>query len=447
MSKAKDYLTTKNPLRAILVFCLPMVLGSMFQQFYSLADSAIVGRFVGEGALAAVGASASLSSVLLFIAIGGGVGSSVWVGKYFGAGDYKRARASINTSIIFFVAVGVVLASIMRIFSYPLMQLLNTPEDILGVSVNYLDIYLYGLPLLFLYNVVTAMFNALGRSRIPLFFLIFSSLLNVGLDLYAVIGLNLGVEGAAWATFIAQGLSAVLSLFVLLREIKKLSPDKGRIFDKAELKPMIKLAIPSIIQQTTVSIGLLLVQVVVNGFGSEAMAGFTASSRISSVCIVPMTAIGNATSAYVAQNLGAGRADRIKAGYKASNLIVVAFAFLIGAVLELFPRELMGLFISAEDATLTAMNTGVGYLTFIGWFFCFMGFKQTADGVLKGSGDTVVFTVANFINQGVRVLLPFLLAKVVGIAIVWYVVPVGWIINTLISHIRYKSGKWKNKLV
>lgn len=446
MSSAKDYLVTKNPFRAILVFCLPMVLGSMFQQFYSLADSAIVGRFVGEGALAAVGASASLSAVLLFIAVGGGVGSSVWVSKYFGAKNYKKARSCINTALITFVLLGTVLAGIMRLFSTSLMSLMNTPDEILSVSVLYLDVYLYGLPFLFLYNVVTAMFNALGKSRIPLILLISSSVLNVALDYYMVAILHLGVSGAAWATFIAQGLSAVVSLVWLLVEIKKISPDKTVVFDKVELKPMIKLAVPSIIQQTTVSIGLLLVQVVVNGFGYEAMAGFTAASRISSVCIVPMTAIGNATSAFVAQNIGAGREDRIPAGYRASNYIVIAFAVLIGGILEIFPRELMGLFITASEATPTAMATGMGYLTFVGWFFCLMGFKQTADGVLKGAGDTVVFTVANFINQGLRVLLPFALAPLVGIAITWYVVPVGWLVNIVISHLRYKSGKWKNKM-
>ena len=204
-------------MRALFTFALPMMIGNLFQQFYNMADSVVVGRFVGESALAAVGASYSLTNVFISIAIGGGVGASVVTSRYFGARNYGKMKRSVSTALLFFLVLSILLGGVGLFFSEEIMRLLNTPADILDTAAEYLDIYFMGLPFLFLYNVLSAMFNALGRSRIPLYLLIFSSVFNVGLDLFMVCVLHMGVAGAAWATLIAQGISAVLSFLIFLR--------------------------------------------------------------------------------------------------------------------------------------------------------------------------------------------------------------------------------------
>lgn len=292
-----------------------MMLGNFFQQVYTMADSAIVGRLVGEDALAAVGASYSLTNVFISIAIGGGVGASVITSRTFGAGSMARMKRSVSTALLSFLGISLLLGGVGLSLSRQIMVLLRTPENILDDATTYLNIYFLGLPFLFMYNVLSSMFNALGRSRIPLYLLIFSSVLNVALDIYMVGPLQMGVAGAAWATLIAQGISAVLSFCIFLKELKAYPGSlSGRLFDVGELKNMAKVALPSILQQSTVSIGMMLVQSVVNSFGSQMLAGYSAAMRIESVCIGAHERHGNAISSYTAQNLGAGQPERVKAG-------------------------------------------------------------------------------------------------------------------------------------
>ncbi len=437
-----DYLIRKKPMEALLLFSLPIILGNLFQQTYTMADSAIVGRFVSEQALAAVGASYSLTNIFICVAIGGGMGASVIVGRHFGAKQYRKMKAAIFTACFSFLAVSVLLGGLGLLFSRQIMAALNTPEDVLGMSVRYLNIYFYGLPFLFMYNVLSSMFNALGKSRIPLYFLIFSSVFNVILDLVLVIHFDLGVTGVAWATMIAQGISAVLSFGVLLKVLKKFGCGRTEAFDRGELKNMTRIALPSILQQSTVSIGMMLVQSVVNSFGSEALAGFSAAMRIESICVVPMSGIGNAVSSYTAQNIGARRTKRVVEGFHAAVKMVLVCAAVICVALEVFHGEIISLFLGA-DGTAAAVATGEGYLTFMGWFFCLIGFKMSVDSVLRGSGDMKVFTVANLVNLSVRVIIAVTMAPRFGIAMVWYAVPVGWFLNWAISYSRYRTGKWK----
>ena len=438
-----DYLIRKKPMQALLMFSLPIILGNLFQQTYTMADSAIVGRFVSEQALAAVGASYSLTNIFICVAIGGGMGASVIVGRHFGAKQYREMKAAIYTACLAFLAVySVLLGGLGLLFSRQIMTALNTPEDVMGMAVQYLNIYFYGLPFLFMYNVLSSMFNALGKSRIPLYFLIFSSVFNVALDLVLVIQFDLGVAGVAWATMIAQGISAVMSFFVLIRELKKFSCGQAETFNGGELKDMTKIALPSILQQSTVSIGMMLVQSVVNSFGSEALAGFSAAMRIESICVVPMSGIGNAVSSYTAQNIGARQTKRVVEGFHAAIRMVIVCAVVICAVLELFHGGIISLFLGAEG-TETAIATGENYLIFMGWFFCLIGFKMAVDSVLRGSGDMKMFTIANLVNLSVRVIIAVTMAPRFGIAMVWYAVPVGWFLNWAISYSRYRTGKWK----
>lgn len=437
-----DYLIQKKPLNALILFALPMIIGNLFQQTYTMADSAIVGRLVSEQALAAVGASYSLTNIFICVAMGGGIGASVIVSRYFGAKEYNQMKLAVCTALVSFLAVSVLLAAFGLLFSRQIMIWLNTPDDVLDMAAEYLNIYFLGLPFLFMYNVLSSMFNALGKSRIPLCFLIFSSLFNVGLDFALVAKLHMGVAGVAWATLIAQGISAVLSFFVFLIVLGNLKCGRTRIFDKKELGDMTRIALPSILQQSIVSIGMMLVQSVVNSFGSEALAGFSAAMRVEAVCVVPMAAIGNALSSYVAQNIGADRRDRVAVGYHAANKMVIFCAVLICLSLELFCRPIVRFFLGS-DGTETALSTGEGYLAFMGWFFCLIGFKMAVDGLLRGAGDMKMFTVANLVNLFIRVAVSVTLAPRFGISFIWIAVPIGWFANWAISFAEYRTGKWK----
>lgn len=442
MSWENDYLIQKKPSSALLLFALPIIIGNLFQQTYTMADSAIVGRFVSEQALAAVGASYALTNIFICVAIGGGIGASVIVSQYFGAKDYARMKTAVFTALIAFLTVSILLGGVGLLFGREIMAALHTPDDVIEMAVAYLNIYFMGLPFLFMYNVLSAMFNAFGKSKIPLYFLIFSSLFNTVLDCILVINFDMGVEGVAWATLIAQGISAVFSFAVLLLSIKKMECQDTPVFSSGELRSMTKIALPSILQQSTVSIGMMLVQSVVNSFGSEALAGFSAAMRIESICVVPMTGIGNAVSSYTAQNIGAGKEKRVVEGYHAANRLVLVFAVIICAVLELFAGPIISMFLGA-DGTATARATGYGYLTFMGWFFCLIGFKMAVDGLLRGAGDMKMFTVANLANLSIRVFLAMAFAPGFGVAMVWYAVPVGWFVNWAVSFAQYRTGKWK----
>lgn len=442
----KEYLIQEKPLKALLIFAFPMIIGNLFQQFYTMVDSVVVGRFVSEHALAAVGASYSLTNVFISIAIGGGVGASVLTSRYFGSREYRKMKTSVTTAMLSFLMVSLILGGIGLFFGQEIMELLNTPENILEQATEYLNIYFLGLPFLFMYNILSAMFNALGRSKIPLYLLIFSSLFNIVLDVVFVREFHMGVAGVAWATLIAQGISAVVAFLLFVREMKQYQGEKGDTrFDKEEFSRMSRIALPSILQQSTVSIGMMLVQSVVNSFGAEMLAGFSAAMRIESICIVPMAAMGNVMSSFTAQNLGAGKQERVVKGYHTGYGIVFGFGMILCVILEFFYQPLIGMFLG-EEGTALAMSTGTDYLRFIGWFFTFIGLKMITDGLLRGAGDMKMFTVANLVNLSIRVIMAVTLAPVFGIAMVWYAVPVGWAANYVISFLEYRTGKWRKKV-
>lgn len=432
-----DYLTEENPLKAILFFSLPMMAGNLFQQFYTMADSIIVGRFIGENALASVGASYALTAVFISIAIGGGAGASVITSKAFGAKDYEKVKESISTSLIAFLVISFILAVFGYMFSDRIMLVLNTPQDILSDAVLYLRIYFLGLPFLFLYNILSSIFNSLGESRIPLFLLIFSSLLNIALDIVAVAYLDMGVAGAAWATLLSQALSALLSFFVLLRITSSYGSGGYPLFTISVFSAMSKIALPSLLQQMTINLGMMLVQSVVNLFGSEVLAGYSASIRIDNIVTVPLSAVGNAMSPYTAQNIGARKKERVSTGYRVSFVIIIVLWCISCLILQLFPKEIIGLFLG-EKGTDAAYSTGVGYLTFLGWFYFILGFAFITGGVLRGAGKMGMFLLASLLNLSFRVIGSMIFAPKYGVAIVWYVVPVGWILYFTTCFLSYR---------
>ena len=441
----KEYLTKRKPMSALLIFLIPIVLGNLFQQLYTIVDSAVVGQFVGAAALAAIGASYALTTVFIMVANGGGIGASVIVSRYFGAKKYARMKTAAFTAIFAFLVISVFLGAVGLVFSRRLMLFFNTPAESLDTALVYLNIYFIGLPFLFMYNVFSCLFNAMGKSKIPLYFLIFSSILNMTLDVVFVTKCGWGVAGVAWATLIAQGLSAVLSFAMYVRQIRELESEPFALFDKKELRDMIHLAVPSIIQQSTVSIGMLFVQGVANSFGADALAGYSATIRVEQIAVVPMNAIGTALSSYTAQNIGAGQLERVKKGYRDALLLVAAFAVIDAAWMEIFHEPIVRLFMNGKNPSPVAFVTADAYMRYIGWFFGLIGIKMATDGLLRGAGDTLMFTLANLVNLGIRVSLSVLLAPRYGIHIIWVVVPLGWLANFLVSFCGYASGKWEQK--
>lgn len=445
--KTRSDLITQKPGKALFMFALPMIIGNMFQQFYNMADSIIVGQLVGEDALAAVGASYSFTTVFIMIAIGGGIGASVLTSQYLGAGKLKEMKSSVYTFLITFAVLSTLLAILGLIVNPFVLRLLKTPENIMSDALLYLQIYFVGLPFMFMYNILSSDFNALGKSSIPLALLIFSSILNIVLDIWMVGPLGLGVAGVALATVIAQGISALISLFLLLRLLRSYkTTEKIQIFNRNMFLTGTKIAIPSIIQQSIVSIGMLLTQSAVNRFGSSALAGFSAGSRLESLCIVPMIATGNAMSTFTAQNLGAGQTERIKKGYRSAYIIITAFGAALILISQLFYEPVISAFVD-KKSSLQAFETGVSYFRFTGLFFSFLGFKAITDGILRGSGDVKVYMLANLINLTIRVAVAQLCSPVWGIEFVWYAVPMGWAVNYLISLFWYRTGNWKKNIL
>lgn len=432
-----------SPGRTMLLFALPMILGNFFQQFYNIMDSVIVGRYVGEEALASVGASYSVTNVFIAIAIGGGIGSSVMVSQFLGAGNFKKMKSAISTTLINFLGLGILLGAVGLLFNDSILRWMNTPENVFADAAVYLQIYFIGLPFLFMYNVQSSVFNSLGDSVTPLVLLIFSSLLNIGLDLYLVLEFSMGVAGVAIATLIAQGVSAVMSFLLLIRKVRTYESAGGfPLYDVQTVPGMVKVALPSTLQQSIVHMGMLMVQSVVNGFGSSVMAGYAAGTRIESLSIVPMLAIGNAMSTFTAQNMGAKQTERVVKGYRSCYLMVGGFAVILCVLMQLFGESFVGLFLSGKAGS-TAMATGVHYVRFIAVFYVFIGLKSATDGLLRGAGDVLVFTLANLINLSIRVFVAFQLAPVWGVQAVWYAIPMGWAMNYLISFGRFLTGKWK----
>ena len=379
------------------------------------------------------------------IAIGGGIGASVLTSQYLGAGKHKEMKSSVYTFLITFAVFSILLALIGFWINPTVLKLLKTPPNIMDDAVLYLQIYFVGMPFLFMYNILSANFNALGKSKIPLYLLIFSSILNIIMDLWMVGGLGLGVKGAAIATVIAQGIAAVISFLILMRLLGTYKIE-GRVdkFRSDMFVTGVKIAIPSIVQQSIVSIGMLLTQSAVNQFGSSALAGYSAGTRLESICVVPMIATGNAMSTFTAQNLGAGKPERVRKGYRAAYGIIISFGVALILISQLFYKPIVSAFVD-EGSSQVAFQTGTDYFRFIGLFFSFLGFKAITDGILRGAGDIKVYMFANLVNLSIRVAVAQLCSPIWGIELIWYAVPMGWAVNYFISYLWYRTGNWKKK--
>ena len=343
-------MTTGKPAKVLLAFSLPMLLSTAFQQMYNIADSVIAGKFVGTSALAAIGASFPVTMLFLAVALGASVGSSVIISQYFGIKKLDKMKTAVWTSIISIMAVAALLTVTGLIICRPVIKLLQTPSDVLDDANAYLYIYIAGLPFLFLYNAATAIFTGLGDSKTPLYFLIFSSVFNVALDIAFVTAVKWGVRGVAWATFIAQGLSGVLAMATLLARIAKIKTENPyKKFDFAIPKKIASVAGPSILQQSFISVGQLCVQGLINSFGTEVLAGYSAAIKVNIFCVAIFNTMSNALSSYTAQNTGAGDFERVKQGYKSAMLIIAAVAAVFIMLLVFLGDKLVAMFTDGKD--------------------------------------------------------------------------------------------------
>ncbi|MBS5856480.1 MAG: MATE family efflux transporter [Firmicutes bacterium] len=438
-------LTSGKPSSVLWKFCLPLFGSIIFQQLYNIADSFVAGKFIGNDALAAVGNSYEITLIFIAFAFGCNIGCSVVVSNFFGAKKYGEMKTSVYTSLI---AGGVLCGVLMlfgSIFCGGLLRLINTPENIFADSKLYLDIYIYGLPFVFFYNIATGIFSALGDSKTPFVFLACSSVANIGMDILFVAAFKMGVAGVAWATFLCQGVSCVLAvLFVVLRLKKIGAGEKTKLFSFAILGKVAVIAVPSILQQSFISVGNIVIQSVINTFGSEVMAGYSAAVKLNNMVVTSLTTLGNGISNYTAQNMGAGKHARVKQGFRAGLAIVWIICVPVCALYLFAGKYLMYAFL--DDVSGAALKTGLTFLRVISPFYFVIAAKLVADGVLRGSGMMKQFMIATFTDLILRVALAELLALTpLGTTGIWMAWPCGWCVSAVLSIIFYRGGAW-NKM-
>ncbi|MDD3184602.1 MAG: MATE family efflux transporter [Anaerostipes sp.] len=424
-------LTTGNSFKALIQFALPMLLSMIFQQVYSIVDSVIAGKYIGVGALGAVGASQPITIIFIAIAIGTGMGINVVISGYFGAKKYQRVKSCISTAVITCIVMSVVLTVVGLTGCNWMMHMLSTPKDIFGDAALYLRIYIMGIAFLMLYNAANSIFTALGDSVTPLIFLIFSSLLNIILDIVFVTTFHMGVSGVAWATFVAQGLASVLAVITVFVKVHKIKTKAYHKFNLVLLGKMSYIAIPSIMQQSFVSIGQLFVQGRINMFGSVVVAGFSAAFKIQMFVIAGIQTIGNAVSSFSAQNHGAGKVERIRQGMKGGFKISICLGLIFTGIAILGREPLMGMFLSGNGTeALATKAVGTQFLLIVAPFYFMISIKFVTDGFLRGLGEMKGFMISTFADLIVRVILSFALATPFGYVGIWSAWPIGWIFGT-----------------
>lgn len=436
-------LTVGNPQKVLFQFCMPLFGSIIFQQLYNIADSLVAGKFVGENALAAVGNSYEITLIFIAFAFGCNMGCSVIVSKLFGAKDYKGMKTSVYTACIFSAVVCAILMVIGVGGSGTLLRLIRTPDEVFADSKLYLDIYAWGLPFVFFYNIATGIFSALGDSKTPFYFLAVSSLSNIAVDIWFVTAFHMGVAGVAWATFLCQGASCILAMTVVFRRLAKIEgKEKAPIFDAQILKQIIIIAVPSTLQQSFISLGNIVIQSIINGFGAPVMAGYSASVKLNNLVITSFTTLGNGISNYTAQNLGAKKLDRIRQGFGVGVKLVWALSLPLFLLYFFGGNIVLKLFLDAP--TQTALHTGIMYLRILSPFYFVVSAKLVADGILRGAGLMKNFMIATFTDLILRVVLAFVFSKsALGATGIWCAWPIGWCVATVLSIFFYRHGPWR----
>ena len=444
-------LTEGKPSSKLFWFSLPLLLSVAFQQLYQMADSMIVGRFAvtpeaGELALAAVGASYPITQLFVAVATGVNIGTSVLVSQLFGAKRYLRMKTAISTAMLTTTVIALLLTLIGALATSGIMRALQTPENIFADGALYLRVYVFGLLFLFIYNVCTGIFNAMGDSRTPLILLILSSVSNVILDLVFVAAFHWDVAGVAWATFIAQGCAGVLAFLLLLRRVR--SFDTGGhflLFSSEMLRLLTNYAIPSSSQQSFVSVGNVIIQYYINLCGATVIAGFSAATKINTFALTCCMSFASGLSRYVAQNIGARKRDRVSLGRKAGATYSLSLAVVFTAIYLLFADFLVGLFVPAGSSS-GVIDVGRQYLFIVTPFYIIVCIKFVCDSVLRGAGAMRPFMITTFSDLIIRVVLSIVLFHVWRELGIWLSWPLGWFLGSGLSAWFYKTGVWRKNL-
>lgn len=445
--KSDTSMITGSPGRSLLFFALPMVLGNLFQQLYNIVDSIIVGQVCGNKALAAVNSTAAVVNVYISIALGLSVGCMIVFSQLMGAKKYARMKTAFYTAIISLAVLSIIMLLAGYFSTEWILKATNVPADTYADSKTYYQIYVMAFPALFIYNISNSGFNSLGKSRMTLFLLMGSSLLNVGLDLWFVAGLGMGVAGAAIATDISMYIAAVIALSFLIHHIRHNYPasEKYAIYEFRLLGNMLKVAVPTMMAQVVVSVGYVALQALVNTFGSEVMAGYGAAFRLDALCSVPMVQIGNAMATFAGQNVGAKQFDRVPQGIRSSTAMVTVIWLFFAALVWLFGRQLIGLFMN-ETATELAYTTGIAYMRVMCSFYILLGLMYIFAATLRGTGDAMISVVAVICNFGARCLFAYIMVGLTGSEVmIWWSNVIGWVIALLICVFRFRTGIWKTK--
>lgn len=437
-------LTVGKPQTVLWKFCLPLFASVIFQQLYNIADSFVAGKFIGEDALAAVGNSYEITLIFIAFGFGCNIGCSVIVSRLFGAKQYKELKTAVYTTLI---ASGVLCVTLMLLglaLGQPLLHLINTPENLFTDSWLYLEIYIWGLPFVLFYNIANGIFSAFGDSKTPFVFLACSSTANIGMDILFVTAFDMGVAGVAWATFICQGISCILAVLFVFRRFSKIGTEgKIPVFSLKLLKDISVIAVPSILQQSFISVGNIIIQGIINGFGPGVMAGYAASVKLNNLVITSLTTLGNGISNFTSQNLGAKKNERIKEGFLAGVKLVWLICIPL-VILYLFAGKYL-VYLFLDTPSEAALETGIVFLRILSPFYFVVALKLVSDGVLRGAAMMKKFMVATFTDLILRVLLAWLLSIPFASTGIWLAWPIGWTIAAVMSYFFYRSHKWDAK--
>jgi putative MATE family efflux protein len=451
-------LTTGSEGRNIFRFALPMLVGHLFQQLYTFVDQIIVGRFLGKEALASVGASFPVIFTLIALIIGIATGGTIVISQFFGAKNFNKVKRAIDTIFIVMAAFAVVMTTVGISFSEPIFRLIRLPEELMSTANSYFTIYVSGLVVFFGYNGVAAILRGLGDSITPLYFLLLATILNIGLDLLFIVKLGWGIEGAAIATIAAQGTAFMVAVVYLNKNHPLIKFNLREFtFDWDIFKQSLRIGLPTGLQQTFVALGMMALMGIVNGFGTDVVAGYTAAGRLDSLAVIPSMVFSHALATFAGQNIGAGKLDRVKKGLTRTMLMSSGTAIAITLLIIVFKYPLMRLFTTDQ----AVVSIGGDYLTIVTSFYLLFTWMFTYGGVMRGAGDTLVpMFITLFSLWIIRIPAALLLSRetvdflglsfrgaALGEAGIWWSIPSGWGIGMILSLIYYRTGKWKTKAV
>ena len=437
-------LTRGRPIKVLLAFSVPMLIGNVVQQLYNMVDLIVVGRFVGVNALAAVGATGSTMFFVFSLVAGLTNGASVVVSQYYGYGDMDKMRRTVATAVVTLGVAGLVLTVFGTAIVRPVMVLMNTPPEILDGAISYLRVIFLGVLATVAYNTSASIIRAVGDSITPLVFLIIAALLNIVLDILFVVPLGMGVAGAAWATVLAQALSAAGCILYAWKKIPVLRLKKSDFaFDKRILMQTIKMGVPGGIQNSVIAMSSMVVQSVVNSFGATIVAAYAGATKLDQLAMQPMMSLAMASATYTAQNIGAGKIQRVKRGFWSAIAMAAVFCLAMTGVLYLFGGNLMTLFV--ESSEVAVLEAGVGYLRVVSLFYVVLGVLVILENMLRGAGDVYAPLTSNCVERVVRLVLAYSLSGMIGYEGILWSAPLAWFAGLAICTVRYLSGKWQDK--